>query len=338
MKNIKIVFIFLTAFLNISCFEEEEGPTEPLNEGRLLSTDIPTSFAVLKWSKHTNEIITASSLGILAVDISSGSLRNIESSKSVYNYFLSHNGYSIYYFLGASLFNGIEPLYKISFTGTKKELLATEALSPFYAVSRDSLIAYIRYSVDSVFIHKDSSKTKITLDKLTFPRAFSPDGKYLLCYDSSFQYFTISINDKVKQPIALSGEDAKSSGNIRWDEDGIKFVQHTINGTFFRNITTGETFKIIDNVDSPKRATWSADGKKVAYWTTKCVDYESFNCKTIQSVLHVIDIASRVQYKAAVHLTSGANESYIGSMSFSHDNKRIAYILGYGIYINDVKN
>lgn len=333
----KISLIVCIALSGFSCkLSPTEVQPEPLPEdrGTVLTSQIPTSFVNLIWSRNTDEIITAGQSGIQAINITSFVQRSVESAGSVYYIKLSNDGNNLYYLLGNSL-GGDLPLYKISIAGKGRQLLLNHVLSPF-SLSSDSLIAHGLSSVGSIYLYNESSITDTFLTKGWHPLTFSPDSKQLLYMDSSYSYFRIYTENKVVQSIPFYQE-YSHGGFFRWDMSGIQVIYSELgDGWYVKNITTNETYKITGIDDGPQRFTWSPDGNKIAYWTSKCIKGQTWSgCQLSQDILHVLDVNTKKETLVAVH-NVGQSDNYPASIAFSPNSAKLAYVLGSQIYTKNI--
>jgi len=331
--------ISLIVYIALSGFSCKLSPTEvqleslPEDRGTILTSLIPTSFVNLIWSRNTDEIITAGQSGIQAINVTSFVQRSIESAGSVYYIKLFNDGNSLYYLLGNSL-GGDLPLYKISVAGKSRQLLLNQVLSRF-SLSSDSLIAHGVSSLGNIYLYNETSTTDTFLTRGWFPLTFSPDAKQLLYSDSSFSYFKISLENKVVQSIPFYQE--HFVGFFRWNMSGIQVIYSELGvGWFVKNITTNETYKITGIDDGPQTFTWSSDGNKIAYWTSKCIKTSGWlGCALSQDILHVLDVNTKKETLVAVHNVE-ESENFPISIAFSPNNSKIAYALGSQIYTKNI--
>jgi Tol biopolymer transport system component len=340
MVQMNRILIICIALVFSSCLKfPTSSPTEPdLSEDRgiLLTSEIPTNWSTLLWSRNTEEIIVAGEFGIKAINIASRAIRSIEGANAVFLIKISHDGNKLYYLLGHTLAGGAEPLYKIFLDGKGRQLLLDNLCVAPFSLSSDSLIAHSGSSGGSIYLYNEGSKSNTFLS-IGNPITFSPDGKFLL-YSADSSLYTISIENRAVQRIPFP-DDIFCINMIRWDENGIRIFYRAYDlwGYYVKNITTNETYKLwqLSGSDTPENLhfAWSPDGGKVAFWTSKCIKYKGlFNCEVSQCTLHVININERKEIRIAY-----ANVSYEASIAFSPDSKKIAYVLGSQIYTKDIQ-
>jgi WD40 repeat protein len=337
----RFLLIICIALIFSSCLKfPTSSPTEPdLSEDRgiLLTSEIPTNWSTLLWSRNTEEIIVAGEFGIKAINIASRAIRSIEGANAVFLIKLSHDGNKLYYLLGHTLAGGAEPLYKIFLDGKGRQLLLDNLCVAPFSLSSDSLIAHSGSSGGSLYLY-DEGNTSNTFLTLGRPITFSPDGKFLL-YSADSSLYTISIENRAVQRIPFP-DDIFFINMIRWDENGIRIFYrgYDLWGYYVKNITTNETTKLWElklGVESPNNLNfaWSSDGGKIAFWTSKCIKSRGlFGCEVTQRTLHVINIDERKEIRIAY-----ANNLFEASIAFSPDGKKIAYVLGSQIYTKDIQ-
>lgn len=202
MKTFAILCIALTYSSCVKWPTEHSAETDLSEDrGTLVTSSIPTSWLTLIWSKNSDEIITASSSGILAVNVSNHTIRSIETADCVNYIQLSEDGNRIYYLLGEGISGGSEPLYRISLDGKDHQLLLQDLWTAPFSLSPDSLIANSGSSGNPIYIYDEHSKSNDFLVD-GYPITFSPDGKQLL-YDANSSWYICAIESRSIQRISF---------------------------------------------------------------------------------------------------------------------------------------
>jgi Tol biopolymer transport system component len=323
--------VYLTIFLfsiQFSC--DSINPEEEEDRGILITSELNTSWLNLCWSKTSDELITGGMDGIQIIDINTKKIRALQDI-STFALKLSNDGRTIYYLEGDVLQGDVEPLYVVSLDGQNKELLVEEVYVDCFCVCPQNLnVAYKSNTIideDSVYLFNTQTKTNGFLCK-GVPKVFSPDGKHLICatsMDVNPEYFILNIETGERTPLSLEllGIDETYHSFVvtfKWLDDGIYILYSLGEPEIFyvHNVTANVNIYSWETSYS-MHSCWSNDARKVAYW----------GWNRPNNNLYLADS------EGVTNLVI-TKEFYVGNITFSPDNKRIAYVIGGSIYMKNI--
>jgi hypothetical protein len=341
--NLSLMFLCVAA-MNLSC--QSPNPAEPSRtpaEDRGIPLTSGVSFGTeLVWSRSGGEVYysTAWPGSIRAVSVSDKSTRVLDQRAS-WSLTLSSDGNYLYYLIASDTLL-LSDLFRINLTTQTLELVISH-------VSRQIISPYI-VSPDNNHIAYLSDSSLYVLDLVTMvnrrmavgePLVFSPDGKEIL-YRQYPTYNILSCESGATRSIStgLGEGELYLIRLFRWDDRGIRIFYNAMDYSV-RNLTTGTTVRIwnVTSPESPENMhyAWSPDGKRIALWTWSCVKGQGlFTCDLAQYILHIIDIDAQSERRIASGNSSSPSR-VSGSIAFSADGRRIAYVLGSGIYMKDIQ-
>lgn len=344
MRNTTFLIIGL-ALLCGAC----KSPTEPdLSQdlGVVLTEPIMRETNIV-WSPDSREIfyVSASPEQLRAVDVQSKSVRTIEANNHKYLPFgISYDGKYFYY--------SSDGLYSLAFNGQNIERLVNNISIqsgypdlPIMALSPDNLhLAYMtaRNRGDSLFLYNTASRLRKYFTRGR-PVCFSPDGSQLLLrrgYAPSDTLCILSLGDGNIQAIATKLASMEVwIRQIRWTTDGIHLLRYEIGSYVVQSIPSNTNSSLIIN-DSYRvlgSIAWSATGNKFALWSHECIKGQSWSsCDVVGYRLHSTSLdASQRGLIAHGHVPGGVDGAG-DVLAFSPDNKKIAYVFGQQIYVNDI--
>jgi Tol biopolymer transport system component len=225
---------------------------------------------------------------------------------------------------------------------------------------------HVAYSSgNSLFVHNVADDQRTFLATSAEPLAFSPDGRRLLFTDwdpdwvpegpSEYTDFIFALDTGEQEPVSLgptrTGRRFVNSirlQSVRWDVIGIRVLYWRLfEESFIYDVSRGaETrleFDLREGEAGPGYVgfaeAWSEDGSKLAFRSSACLRRSAgslfgYTCYERESHLHVTDADGRGDTIVAVAYV-GENVSS-GRAAFAPDGKRIAYILGGRIYMQEI--
>lgn len=310
-------------------------------------------------------------VAIKAVDVSNKTTRTVDAQYSAYyGLTLSADGTTLY-FVARDDSSDVDlgfGLYSVSVDGEDPVLLARPVDSfrgpPGFLLSPDNV--HVAYSSgNSLFVHNVADDQRTFLATSAEPLAFSPDGRRLLFTDwdpdwvpegpSEYTDLIFALDTGEKEPVSLgptrTGRRFVNSirlQSVRWDVIGIRVLYWRLfEESFIYDVSRGaETRLAFDLREGESGAgfvgfaeAWSEDGSKLAFRSSACLRRSAgslfgYTCYESENHLHVTDADGRGDTIVAVAYV-GENVS-TGRAAFAPDGKRIAYILGGRIYMQEI--
>jgi hypothetical protein len=354
---------------------DQQGPRLPQDRGVALTTADEVSWdSHLIWSRDGREIFYQQSAlwtvegqarpaTIKAVDVSNKTTRTVDARYHAhYGLTLSADGTRLY-FAARGDSSDVDlgfGLYSVSVDGEDPVLLARPA-PPRVPLSPDNI--HVAYSGDSLFVHNVDDDQRLFLATSAEPQAFSPDGRRLLFTDwdpnwvpggpSEYTDLIFDLDTGEKEPVSLG---PTRSGRrlltviqlkaVRWDVSGIRVLYRRGPSEFFiydvsRGAETRLAFELREGESGIGFVgfveAWSEDGSKLAFWSSVCLQSSGSlfgACSKVEHHLHVTDADGRGDTIVAVAYVGG--NVWNGRAAFAPDGKRIAYIFGDRIYMQEI--
>ena len=173
--------------------------------------------------------------------------------------------------------------------------------------------------------------------------AFSPDESRVLCMTArnNESYAVMRLADGVVEPIALASNIARYARLFRWDGGGIRVLYSASLEMRLYDVAAGTSRAFLpagtlDEFILNQFMSWSADGRKVAYATSRCVGSKGFSCASVQAVVYVYDVASGISIVAAAH-TLSSSSSGRGQLAISRTGEQVAYVINGHLYLVTVR-
>lgn len=302
------------------------------DRGPMLAADVAsigaTTFA---WLSGDAEIaLVTSGSQLVAVRVADGTRRQLDPARASSHSDLarSRDGTALYFV--AEDLSGPQPRYTLREAFTGKQAPVGDVMNGMLAVSADAhRVLYSRANGASVL---DVSGTVFPLPPpcpgWPLRPAFSPSSDQLLCTGEHAAF--VQVTDGSTQ--TLPDTDPTLWRAIRWDASGPQAVG-------FGFSTDHELVQLLDVATAKARVLYetddglldlanaaiSNDGRRVAFWETRCVHSESFlSCQQTEARLKVVDTSTG----RAATVASGAAGP--GPILFSDDGARIAYLFQAG--------
>jgi Tol biopolymer transport system component len=307
---------------------------------------------------------------IKAVDVSNKTTRTVDAQYSNYDGLaLSADGTRLYFAASEDDSSDVDlgrGLYSVSVDGEDPVLLAWPVNSvwrpPGVPLSPDNI--HVAYSGgDSLFVHNVANDQRLFLATSAEPLVFSPDGRRLLFTDwdpdwvpggpPEYTDLIFDLDTGEKEPVSLgptrSGRRFSTGIHlkaVRWDVNGIRVLYWRLfeREYFIYDVSRGVETRLAFDLREGETGTgfveaWSEDGSKLAFRSSACLRRSSgsvfgYTCYERETHLHVTDADGRGDTIVAVAYVGG--NVWTGRAAFAPDGKRIAYIIGGRIYMQEI--
>ena len=344
------------------------NPAENLGSPITPSGEVSVFEATLTWTPDGSEILYTSPASpdwgkiVKVVDIAAGTIRVLDPQVGRwFDLSVSSDGRTVYV---AGRYGST--LRRIMADGAVREDLLQNTDGRFSVLSpNETQMAYvglgaeipspsefINSSADSLYLYDLATGAREYLG-LGRPLAFSPDGKQLLFHERPCPgtlgvpnpcfYSTLDLATRQVERLTfpeytqedIIGDVGPTEHWIRWDEQGIRTYVLGPGGRgrqiLIRNFTLGTTtrlHKYVPGVEFPfagLHRAWSPDGNKVAFWS------HVHDGQGHYDVLYVADVRTGEKKRVVIKRTRRT-----GEMAFAPDGRRIAYVLGDRIFVQNL--
>jgi hypothetical protein len=349
------ILLYLSYGCNLaSPTESNEGiktapPVEQEDRGTVLTTSASNSLA---WSQATNEIIFVTSDGTIdAIDPITRNCRTIDGETSSYaRLSISAEGLYLYYFdnyscYRASVLGGARSVWIEGVNWMMKE---TAVFSPDNASMAWCKMNSTETLYDSTYLYDIRTKQMLFL-MCGAPLMFSPDGSQLLVHgehvwgdpSQNAGFYLLDLANRPMHATLLRRENdyLQCAAVPHWDEISLRVL--SIPSFLTSSISVVNlTANISESVKIPQSGygyVWSADGSKFAFWESLFYfggvpglpkpDLSTWICS-----LYVVDLKAGQTYEVVKTRESGR-----GTIRFSPDGKKIAYVAGSTIYVKEIQ-
>lgn len=175
--------------------------------------------------------------------------------------------------------------------------------------------------------------------------AISPDGGRAICAvglsgELSFVIFHLEV--AAVEPLPLPADVQSRVLHVNWGPHGIQLLfgrPFLSEPLAVYDWGSGSTQVLVPAAVAPEGGPyfrdWSRDGRRVAYWTSRCVQSGGwFVCARRQWYLHVAEVATGERRRVAVHTVTS---DVLGlPTAISPDGTRVAYIMGTTLHLVEV--
>jgi Tol biopolymer transport system component len=334
MKHLSILkrkagFVIITLLLSLTSCEKKE------DYGRLLYTsDDP--MGSLFWSESSDEVFYTVETGyynkpLYVIDINTKNSRKIADIATNYGNSIFQKDNKIYYFNDAE-YNNVK-LYSVNVSGSAPQLIIDSMQTPVFS---RKYIAFTRtFTTDTTFTYKTilydletGTETAINGESLYMPAAISPDGSRVLLRsfdeDSSNNFFSIydtGTGQLTSLPVTNQYYDLF---RFFWIDNEVYGFRGSYSGIDILNIKTGVKLNLSETLDYSHSYVLSPSGKMLAYVIAEEPAMAS-GIVGSHYFLHIINTGTSA--KTIIDLKR--DYVYEGTVTFSPDDTRIAYIRDY---------
>lgn len=175
--------------------------------------------------------------------------------------------------------------------------------------------------------------------------AIAPDQGRAICavgLSGPLSFVIFHLGVPAVEPLPLPAAVQSSVVSVRWGPKGIQLLtgRRILSEPLqVYDWSSGSTQLLVPTAVAPEGGPylgdWSRDGRRVAYWTNRCLQFEGwFDCTRRQWYLHVADVATGVRRRVAVH--TSYSDHYGVPTAIAPDGARIAYLMGTTLYLVQV--
>ncbi len=314
--------------------EPEENAITPSAENVL--ADIDNSLSELIWSPDGKEIFFTTKTALKAFNISSKSIRILDSRPLRYiNLQCLTSSRFLYYRTGPIDSWDLKELYRISFAGGTPQLINTN-VEAYIPSPSDSIVAITSVERHTLAVANLNTGISSVVGFGT-PKAFSPDERRLAYYDTSFINFyqyDISTDSSFLFPFNLPKTYLLNAiFNGRWDIEGMKIFygtyeyQDDIGYSNYQcailNISTGVSKTVhLQRAVWPKDPVWNVQSDRFAVKTFSCAKSFLNSCS---KWYYSIEICSLQQGSSTIYSFGTTYEFNQYQLVFSPDGKSLAF-------------
>jgi hypothetical protein len=334
MKHLSILkrkagFVIISLLLSLTSCEKEE------DYGRLLySSDDP--IGSLFWSESSDEVFYTFETGyynkpLYAIDINTKNSRKIADIAMNYGNSIFQKDSKIFYFNDAEYTN--VKLYSVNVSGSTPELILDSLQGP---VLSKKYVAFLRlyFNPDTSYfktiLYDIDNKTEHAIESghSDMPAAISPDGSRVLLRsfdeDSSDNFFSIYNTGTGKLTSFPVTNYYYDLFRFFWIDNEVYGFRGSYSGIDILNIKTGLKLNLSETLDYSHSYVLSPSGKMLAYVVAEEPAMAS-GIVGSHYFLHIINTGTSA--KTIIDLER--DYVYEGTVTFSPDDTRIAYIRDY---------